>query len=302
MHAATFGRRWLSACAAVVCAMACGCRTPVAPAEAEPATPLGANFDAASAGPVAGRVLWEGDVPVVPPFKAYANRSFPVANQFVGEKPNPHAPQVDPQSRGVRHAVAYLDKVDVDRSRPWDHGPVRIVVRTRELHVEQGSNSLDGVSSIVGFVRQGDEVELVNDDVTYHLIRARGAAFFSLPFAVAHEPVRRRLGETGLVELSAGAGQFWMRSYVFVAEHPYYALSDAAGRFELSHVPAGDYDLIVWLPNWRVERLERDPEVGLVSRIVYAAPWHERRRIRVEAGQRSAVTFRVAAAQFAGRE
>ena len=38
----------------------------------------------------------------------------------------------------------------------------------------------------------------------------------------------------------------WMRSWVVVADHPFYALTNSAGEFELRGLPAGRYTLKVW--------------------------------------------------------
>jgi hypothetical protein len=38
----------------------------------------------------------------------------------------------------------------------------------------------------------------------------------------------------------------WMRSWVVVTEHPFYALSDADGRFTFDALPAGRYTLRLW--------------------------------------------------------
>ena len=37
-----------------------------------------------------------------------------------------------------------------------------------------------------------------------------------------------------------------MRAYLIVTEHPYTAVTNAAGRFSLDQVPAGDYTLRLW--------------------------------------------------------
>jgi plastocyanin len=38
----------------------------------------------------------------------------------------------------------------------------------------------------------------------------------------------------------------WMRGWVVVTDHPFYALSDEKGRFRLANVPAGPHTLQIW--------------------------------------------------------
>ncbi|HEX8187254.1 MAG TPA: carboxypeptidase regulatory-like domain-containing protein [Pyrinomonadaceae bacterium] len=38
----------------------------------------------------------------------------------------------------------------------------------------------------------------------------------------------------------------WMRAYVGVLQHPFFAVSDDSGRFEIKGVPAGTYTLVAW--------------------------------------------------------
>jgi hypothetical protein len=37
-----------------------------------------------------------------------------------------------------------------------------------------------------------------------------------------------------------------MSAWIVVTDHPYHAITDDAGRFELSDVPPGDYVLETW--------------------------------------------------------
>ena len=89
----------------------------------------------------------------------------------------------------------------------------------------------------------------------------------------------------GVVELSSGAGQFWMRAYLFVDDHPYYARTDAAGGFGLAQVPPGDYDLVCWLPDWREASHELDADTCLVSRLTFRPPLRVVKRVHVTPGQ-----------------
>ena len=38
----------------------------------------------------------------------------------------------------------------------------------------------------------------------------------------------------------------WMKSYVGIYDHPFFAVTDADGSFEIKGVPAGKQNIIVW--------------------------------------------------------
>src|SRR5262249_23580274 len=133
-----------------------------------PPAPTAPSFDPATAGSISGRVTWAGPLPNVPPFEI---RSFSPAGQPRLVRENPNAPAIDPSNRGVDGAVVFLRGVPADRARPWDHAPVRVEQRDRRLHVLQGE-----AACRVGFVRTGDEVEMVSHDRLFHALHAGGAA------------------------------------------------------------------------------------------------------------------------------
>jgi hypothetical protein len=272
-----------------------GCDGTPPPPPAEDATPanIGSRFDPMTAGTIRGRVTWEGDVPAVAPFRARINwlTGPPPEQRLV--RANPNAPHIDADSRGVRDAVVYLEGVDPAKSKPWDHPAVRVEQCGRRLHVRQGT-----ADSPVGFVRRGEGVKMVSKDSLLHSLHADGAAFFTLTFPDPGRPRSRRLGDKGLVELSSAAGYYWMRAYLFVDDLPYYARTDARGRFTLQRVPPGRYRLVAWLPNWNKDRHERDPETGTIIRWFFAAPVRHPRPVAVVTGRTVEVDFRFGAKDF----
>jgi hypothetical protein len=112
---------------------------------------------------------------------------------------------------------------------------------------------------------------MISEDV-FHSLHADGAVFFTLAFPDPGRPRVRYLREKGRIELTSAAGFFWMRGHLFVDDHPYYTRTDTAGGFALSQVPPGRYEVVCWLPNWRVQRSERDPESGQVARVYFMPP------------------------------
>jgi hypothetical protein len=257
-----------------------------APAVLVPApTPLGAHFDPAAVATIRGEVFWEGDAPTVRLLSVRAVDGFgpPLDRDHV--RPNPHAPVIDPQSRGVAGAIVFLRGVEPERCKPWSHGPVRVEQRDTRIHVMQ-----DGADAPVGFVRRGEPVVTVSKDRFPHALRASEDAFFTLAFPGPDDPLARRFAHTGRVELSSGMGYYWMRGHLFVDEHPYYTRTDADGRFTLTDVPPGHYQLVSWLPNWVEEWHERDPETAAVIRLAFRPPVVQEQAVTVPA--RGLVTAR----------
>jgi hypothetical protein len=258
-------------------------------------TEAASRFNPATAGTIRGRVSWQGDVPQVPRFEERLNLLPDTPPQPRVVRENPNAPVVDPKTGGVAHAVVFLRGVDPRQARPWDHPPVCVEQRDKRLHIVQGK-TIDRV----GFVRPGDAVEMVSREAVFHALHASGAAYFTLTFPDSEQPLRRSLKKKGLVELSSAAGYYWMRAYLFVDDHPYFTRTDEQGRFILQGVPPGKYEVVCWLPNWKKERHERDPESGLITRLYFDPPAKQARQVNLGSGESSAIDFVFSTAVFQG--
>jgi hypothetical protein len=38
----------------------------------------------------------------------------------------------------------------------------------------------------------------------------------------------------------------WMKAYAGVMDHPFFAVSDSSGKFEIRGLPEGTYNLVIW--------------------------------------------------------
>jgi hypothetical protein len=245
--------------------------TPVAHAPGSPACPTvqGPSFT------VSGGVVWDGPPPSVAPVKAARPKSG--GGIFAVTRPHPNLPRIDSNTHGLAGAVVTLRGIDPSNAKPWDHPPVTVELHDERPFVRQGDTPLVNV----GFVRRGDVVTMVSRQDQFHLLRARGAAFWSLTFPDADRPRTRRLDAEGRVDLTSAAGHYWMHGYLFVSDHPYWTRTTIDGRWELRDVPAGEYEVVVWLPSWRVAKVERDPESGAVARWTMAAGPEQGRKVSV---------------------
>jgi hypothetical protein len=242
-------------------------------------TPPTARYPATVADPlpdgrVHGRVVWEGERPVVPPVAGLIDS--PTGPAW-GETPNPFAPRIADDG-GMADVVVWLSPLDATKLKPWPHPPLVVEHADGKLRSVQA-----GVPERVGFVKVGDEVELRTRGSDIRLLRARGAAFFTLAFPEPDRPRKRRLDTPGVVEFTSTTGDFWNVVDVIVCEHPYYAATDSAGRFELANVPPGEYQLSARVRRWEVTGRDRDPETGKLVRLKFDPPQVVVRKVNVPA-------------------
>jgi hypothetical protein len=128
-----------------------------------------------------------------------------------------------------------------------------------------------------------------SSDATLHTIHMDGAATYNLPFPFTNQLVSRSMSTVGLVNLRCNGGHTWMNAEMFVVPHPYYAVTDESGRFELSDVPPGEYQIVAWHEGWTVTRQEGAFDVlteKRVERPVFSEPrtWQKSVSVRPNSG------------------
>ncbi len=156
---------------------------------------------------------------------------------------------------GVKNAVVYLESIKKGKS--FDGAAVTIDQEKCEY------------SPHVVIAEKKTEVTLKSSDAILHNIHMYGAATYNIPFPDKNT-IKKKMRKSGVVEMVCDAGHGWMSAFIHVVEHPYYAVTDAKGKFSLEDVPAGKYTLKVWHEGWKiVEKIQKD---GVVARYKFADP------------------------------
>lgn len=163
--------------------------------------------------------------------------------------------QLSPNN-GIRNAVVSLQNVASGAKRAWNFP---------EAKMDQKQCSF---TPRVVIVPVGGTVEFLNSDRLLHNVRSNSKE--NPPFNRA-QPHARSISfsfkQPELLRVDCDLHS-WMRGWVVVAEHPFYAVTNEQGEFTLENVPRGKYTLQVWqeaLGNVTQEVVVGDKPITTVS-------------------------------------
>ena len=96
---------------------------------------------------------------------------------------------------------------------------------------------------------KGSKVELQSRDPIMHNVHGKmrgGRMIFNVGMPGTDTVIKKKLRREGIAEITCDAGHTWMLSYIYIFEHPYFAVTGKDGKFELTDVPPGTYEVVVW--------------------------------------------------------
>ena len=126
----------------------------------------------------------------------------------------------------------------------------------KPLELPQARRSLDQkhcrYEPHILLVPQSAMLAMKSSDHVLHTVHMEGAANFNVAFPFTDREITRQMDTPGIVTLQCNGGHVWMNAELLVVPHPYYAVTDADGNFELTDVPPGQYQVVAWHEGWHV--------------------------------------------------
>ncbi len=193
-------------------------------------------------GAVKGRIVYDGktipepEAEVVDKDKAHCLEKGPIRSEkWVVNKEN----------KGVRWVFVWLAPADNTKKLPIH--PSLAKITAKEVEVDQLCCVF--VPHALA-VREGQDLLVKNSSPVAHTVRWAGHPMLNPPGDLLTPP----RGDHRLKGLRADPTpilfscsiHFWMKAYIRVFDHPYYALTDADGRFAIPQAPAGPVRLVIW--------------------------------------------------------
>lgn len=124
-------------------------------------------------------------------------------------------------------------------------GGVKGTWKAPEKHAEIDQTDCMYSPRIQGVVSE-QEVDIKNGDGTLHNVHTyKGAESLFNQAQPKGSDALTKSWEDGIVKFTCDVHP-WMRGFVVVTDHPFFALSGADGSFTIEKVPAGKYNLEAW--------------------------------------------------------
>jgi hypothetical protein len=194
-------------------------------------TPAPAEAPAGGTG-VAGKVVYDG----TPPERSVLDtEGDPKCAAMHASEPLLSDREVVSADGGVQWAFVYV------KNPPEGDYPAPEAAAELDQHGCRYSPHVLGVQT-------GQKLLINNSDALLHNVRAIARNQKPINYGQpANSAPRTKVWDTAEMAIRVKCDVHpWMTAYLFVMDHPYYAVTDENGAFSISGLPAGDYTLGLW--------------------------------------------------------
>ena len=192
-------------------------------------------------GTIKGRLVWGGAE--APPKKNLVEKGKadkdPAVCALAGSIPD-NTLVVDPKTKGVKFAFVYLVKPNGENPEA-----VKTLVG-KKASVEIDQKNCEFIPFVTA-LHQDQALVFKSSDPVNHNVHL--SPFTNEPFntilAANGQFEKKLVAEKRVIPLNCDLHP-WMKGYVMVFDHPFFAVTGDDGSFEIAGVPAGDQNLVVW--------------------------------------------------------
>lgn len=192
------------------------------------ATLLFASSSPIEAGPIQGEVKFTGSPPRLSKIKAtkdqdYCGEAIPDESYLINS------------IGALKNAVVFLERAPATAAS------------SRKEHILENSGCRF-VPRVLAMMK-GEKLIVKNSDPKLHIVHSyldkRTVFNLSLPFRGHAIEITRKIDKAGILQVNCDT-HAWMRGYIHVFDHPFFAVSDEPGSFMIPDVPPGRYTLRAW--------------------------------------------------------
>jgi hypothetical protein len=150
---------------------------------------------------------------------------------------------VDPKTKGIKNVVFWL----VDAKDPLKGFPTPAALKGKSIDIDQPCCVFIKRHTVV---LEGQNLVVKNSSPISHNVNITGGADGPTLNITIPPGKDLKVGEVKprafpIIPYSCTIHP-WMKGYVLALNTPYYAITDAEGKFEIKNVPAGNYRLVGW--------------------------------------------------------
>jgi hypothetical protein len=206
-----------------------------------PALQAGPPAPVAGSGTIKGRLVWAGGA--LPAPKVLVKKGDPNVKDAVCKANDILDKElvIDPATKGVANAFAYL----VAPTGDFSSVEKALIEKTPQVVVDQINCEYTPYATVV---HKDQKLTFKSSDPVGHNVDFK-------PFA--NGPINPMLPPNGKVDYKITKGERrpaaaicsihpWMKGFVLITDHPFATVTKPDGSFEITGVPAGKQQLIVW--------------------------------------------------------
>lgn len=212
---------------------------PGAPAEAAATTAPPGATKASGFGTLKGRVIFGGEAPAQAVLVAEGDTTKKDPQVCAASPIKSQRLVVDPATKGVRYAIVYIP-------RPTAVSP-EAESAAKSAHLEFDQKGCVFEPHVLA-VMKGATVNIKSSDPVGHNVHFQLTNISkneSIQPGSAPVALQPKVGETRPGSVVCDIHP-WMKAWWYVANGPYFAVTDEQGQFEIANAPAGTQKVVVW--------------------------------------------------------